>query len=260
MERALLSALDWWDVSGADVPEINPARRKPRARPATPQSTTPKAAPPTARAQPASAPATITPDERAVAAATLAGKAKTLTDLKTAIESFNAGALSDNARQAVFARGNPDADIMIIGEAPGAEEDRQGKPFVGASGQLLDRILASIGQTEDTLYITNVVNWRPPGNRKPTQDEIALCLPFIHRHIDLVQPKLIVMVGSASMGALAGMNSITKSRGQWVDISTTASNIPGLITYHPAYLLRQPHLKRDVWRDMLSLRARIEAL
>jgi DNA polymerase len=189
----------------------------------------------------------------------MAAKCKTLPDLKAAIESFDAGAFSDGARGAVVARGNPDADIMIIGEAPGAAEDAAGQPFIGPAGQLLDKIFASIGLTEETLYITNVVNWRAPNNRKPNEAELAISLPIIRRHIALKKPKLIVLVGGASMTTLTGLKGITKTRGTWETLDIEGAAIPALITYHPAYLLLQPHLKRDVWRDMLSLSARIEA-
>lgn len=267
MERALLSVLNWWDVSGLDVPEIKPAPAKPRApSPATSQS------PQREQARAASNPkASITARpvgkaEEPLAAVEpklsleLAKKAKTLAELEAAIKGFNAGALSDNARQMVFARGNPDADIMIIGEAPGGDEDRAGKPFVGPSGQLLDKIFASIGLSEGDLYITNVINWRTPGNRNANPEEIALCLPFIRRHIELAQPKIIVLVGGVSMTALTDFKGITKSRGQWADITVGEHIAPALVLYHPAYVLRQPHLKRDVWRDILALNAKIKSL
>lgn len=255
-EKSLASVLSWWDNAGVEAPDVKPAQakqNKPRTRaplksqPAAVRSTPAAASPPPA-------------DEFAKAAADMAAKCKTLADLKSAVENFNAGALSDAARGAVFSRGNPDADIMIIGEAPGAPEDAAGKPFIGPSGDLLDRIFASIGLTEESLYITNVVNWRPPNNRKPNDAEIALCLPIVTRHIALVKPKLIVLVGGVSMSALTGLKGITKTRGRWEAVEIEGTSIPALITYHPAYLLRQPHLKRDVWRDMLSLKAKKAAL
>ena len=177
MDKALKSVLEWWEDVGVDVPDVTltAPKRTPKARQA-PRNRSTSSAPRTA---PAAANSIIN-------AATIAAKAKTLAELKAAMDTFDAGALSDSARQRVFARGNPDADLMVIGEAPGREEDIAGKPFVGRSGQLLDKMLASIGLTEEDFYITNVVNWRPPKNRNPTPDEIAMCRPFLNRHIELM--------------------------------------------------------------------------
>jgi len=256
-EKSLASVLSWWDEAGADTPPLAPPKPKKRA----PLKRAPlKAEKPAAARNKAAPPSLPADSEFEKAAANMVAKCKTLADLKSAVEGFNAGALSDAARGAVFSRGNPEADVMIIGEAPGAPEDAAGKPFIGPSGQLLDRIFASIGLTEDKLYITNLVNWRPPNNRKPNDAEIALCLPIIKRHIALAQPKLIVLVGGVSMSALTGLKGITKTRGNWEMIESGGESVPALIPYHPAYLLRQPHLKRDVWRDMLSLKAKIDAL
>jgi len=256
LNTALKSALKWWGDVGVDIPPIAPTK----AKRATPRKSAQKNnAPPMQKPTAAQKPTPPTNPSVAADCAPIAKAAKTLDALKTAIESFDAGALSDNARQAVFSRGNPNAEIMIIGEAPGRDEDIQGKPFVGRSGQLLDKIFASIGLTEEHVYITNVVNWRPPNNRTPNADEIAMCLPFLKRHIELKNPKIICIVGSIAMKALTDYTSITRSRGQWSELGVGESNIPALIIYHPAYLLRQPHLKRDVWRDMLALRAKIDA-
>lgn len=267
MERALLSVLDWWDVSGLDVPKIKPAptkRRVPSRKTSHPLQRDQARAPSNPKASITARPvgkaeAPLAPIEPKLSF-DLAKKAKTLAELQAAIKGFNAGALSDNARQMVFARGNPNADVMLIGEAPGGDEDRAGKPFVGPSGQLLDKIFASIGLSEDELYITNVINWRVPGNRNANPDEIALCLPFIRRHIELAQPKAIVLVGGVSMSALTDFKGITKSRGQWANITAGEHSAPALVLYHPAYVLRQPHLKRDVWRDILALDAKIKSL
>lgn len=255
-EKSLASVLSWWDEAGVETPALAPA--KPKKRAPIKRENLQSAKPAAPRAAPDAPPPTD--DAFAKAAADMAAKCKTLADLKAAVESFNAGGLSDAARGAVFSRGNSAADVMIIGEAPGAPEDAAGKPFIGPSGQLLDRIFASIGLGEDSLYMTNVVNWRPPNNRKPNESEIALCLPIIKRHIALAKPKLIVLVGGVSMAALTGQKGITKTRGSWETLEIEGAAIPALITYHPAYLLRQPHLKRDVWRDMLSLKARIAQL
>ena len=246
MDKALKSVLDWWEDAGVDVPDIKLAapKRKVPPRQSPVQKTTPSQTP---RPNPA-APKPI------IDAAPIAAKAKTLAELKAAMDSFDAGPLSDGARQCVFARGNPDADVMVIGEAPGIEEDKAGKPFIGPAGQLLDKMLASIGLTEETAYLTNVVNWRLPNNRKTTDDDIALCKPFLDRHIELAAPKVILMVGGVSMSALTGQTGIMKQRGQWQTVIIAGKDIPALPIYHPAFLLRQPVLKKDAWRDLLALR------
>ena len=246
MDKALKSVLDWWEDAGVDVPDIKLAapKRKVPPRQAPVQKTTPSQTP---RPNPA-APKPI------IDAAPIAAKAKTLAELKAAMDSFDAGPLSDGARQCVFARGNPQADIMVIGEAPSIKEDKAGKPFIGPAGQLLDKMLASIGLTEETAYLTNVVNWRLPNNRKTTDDDIALCKPFLDRHIELAAPKVILMVGGVSMSALTGLTGIMKQRGQWQTVTIAGKDIPALPIYHPAFLLRQPVLKKDAWRDLLALR------
>jgi len=171
------------------------------------------------------------------------------------MNAFDAGTLSDNAVQCVFSRGNPASKIMLIGEAPGREEDAAGKPFIGPAGQLLDKMLASIGLTEDDVYITNIVNWRPPGNRKPTPEEIELCRPFFMRHIELIAPQVILIIGGVSLTALTQITSIMKNRGQWQEIKIGDQTISALPIYHPAFLLRRPELKKDAWRDLLALNA-----
>ncbi len=248
MEQALKSLLSWWEVAGVDVPDIPkaPPRRRPAAVKAKPSK--PPVANPT-QAKP----------ESPNAAPQLA-KVKTLDDLSKIIAGFDAGEISDHARQSVFARGNPEADIMIIGEAPGRDEDIQGKPFVGKSGQLLDKIFASIGLTEEAFYITNVVNWRPPGNRNPSPEEIEICRPFLDKHMALIDPKIIVLVGGVSFSALTGRTGIMKNRGQWTTLTVNGRDVPTLPIYHPAFLLRQPVLKKDAWMDMLALRAKIDSL
>ncbi len=152
---------------------------------------------------------------------------------------------------------------MLIGEAPGADEDRLGKPFVGLSGQLLDRILAAVGLHEDTVYISNIVNWRPPGNRQPTSDEIALCLPFILRHIELVAPKVIVLLGGTAVKALLNTaDGIIRMRGKWLSSPLLSDTLDAkiLATFHPAYLLRSPGQKRLVWLDFLRLKKHLETV
>lgn len=182
--------------------------------------------------------------------------------LREALAAFDGCALKKTATNLVFADGNPQAEVMLIGEAPGADEDRQGKPFVGVSGQLLDRMMAAIGLDRTTFYITNVCFWRPPGNRKPTEAELAAQLPFVTRHIELVRPKVLVLVGGSSAQGLLGLNDgITRLRGRWFDYASPnlPAPIPTLPIFHPAYLLRQPGLKREAWRDLVKLQAKISS-
>ncbi len=184
----------------------------------------------------------------------------TLADLRRALEQFTGCALKDTATTTVFSDGNPKARVMVIGEAPGADEDLQGKPFVGLSGQLLDKMLAAIGLTRETVYISNIVPWRPPGNRQPSSSEIALCLPFIQKHISLIAPEVILVVGGVAAKSLLGRTEgITRLRGLWTDHTSPylESSIPVLATFHPAYLLRSPGQKREAWKDMRILKARL---
>lgn len=244
MDAALRSLLDWYAEMGVDVPKVAPP--KPARR------TLPTAKPKTAPVQKKS--------EIAQKPSADLSKVKTLDDLHAAMRDFDAGPLGDAARQPVFARGNPAADLMVIGEAPGREEDIQGKPFTGPAGQLLDRMLAAIALSEDDFYVTNVVNWRLPKNRNPTSEEIAICLPFLQRHIALAQPKALLLVGGISMTALTGLTGIMKNHGQWQDIDVAGTSYPALPLYHPAFLLRRPELKKDAWRDLLSLREKLLSL
>jgi DNA polymerase len=192
-----------------------------------------------------------------------ARNAASLEDLKAALARYDGVSLRKTATNLVFADGNPKAEIMLVGEAPGADEDRQGLPFVGVSGQLLDRMMAAIGYDRTTFYITNVCFWRPPGNRKPTEAELAAQQPFVLRHIELVRPKVLVLVGGSSAQMLLGTTEgITRLRGKWFDYRSDGLDlpIPALPIFHPAYLLRQPELKREAWRDLLKLRVRLDAL
>lgn len=181
----------------------------------------------------------------------------TLAELRAALETFDQCALRRTATQLVFADGAEDARIMLIGEAPGAEEDRTGRPFVGAAGRLLDKMLDSIGLDRTSVRIVNVVPWRPPGNRTPSETEIAQCLPFLHRHIALVRPDCLMLLGSVAVRAMiGGKEGITRVRGKWkeIEIQGLESPIRAIPTYHPAYLLRQPAAKRQAWTDLLTLR------
>ncbi|WP_416898893.1 MAG: uracil-DNA glycosylase [Minwuia sp.] len=195
--------------------------------------------------------------QAAETAAQIAPACNSLDELRAALEGFHGLAIRETATQLVFADGNPEAEIMIVGEAPGREEDRIGKPFVGESGKLLDRMLAAIGLDRTTVYITNTVLWRPPGNRKPNPSETAAMLPFLIRHIELVQPKAMMLAGGAALSALYGMEArITRERGRWRDYEASFGTVPLLPLYHPAYLLRQPSLKREAWADLRAFRTK----
>lgn len=206
---------------------------------------------------------TTIPDETALATAReAAGTAGTLKALQDALLSFEGCNLRFGARQTVFADGKPQADIMFIGEAPGGDEDRQGIPFVGRAGQMLDKMLAAIRLDRSQVYITNMIPWRPPGNRTPTPLEIELCRPFIERHIQLVNPKVLVLLGNVSTKALLGINrGILSFRGTWSEYNLNSDTIiPSMPTLHPAYLLRNPAQKKQSWADFLSIRKRLDEL
>lgn len=197
------------------------------------------------------------------AAEEAAHNAKTLDELRAALEKFDGLSLRRTATQMVFSDGVAGSRVMLVGEAPGADEDRIGRPFVGLSGQLLDRMLAAIGLSrESNVYISNVINWRPPGNRSPSDAEIALSLPFIRRHIELAKPEILVFVGGVAVKALLQTNvGITKLRGKWQDYRSSGMErpIPSIAIFHPAYLLRSPAQKAQAWQDLLKIRARIHA-
>ncbi len=179
-----------------------------------------------------------------------------LDELRAALEAFEGCALKATASKLVFADGNPQAKLMLVGEAPGGDEDRQGLPFVGRAGQLLDRMLEAIGLDRTQVYIANVIPWRPPGNRTPTPAEIQACLPFIARHIELVNPEFMVCLGNVSVQALLkAREGITRARGQWFDFPLPGRNLRTLAMLHPAFLLRSPAFKRQAWADLRALRA-----
>lgn len=182
--------------------------------------------------------------------------AQTLAELKTALLAFEGCALKYTATNLVFGDGNPEARIMLIGEAPGADEDRQGLPFVGQSGQLLDKMFATIGLTRENFYITNIIPWRPPGNRQPTPAEAEACLPFVRRHIDLVSPDFLILVGgTAAKTLLGGRDGIMRLRGNWKEYTSTAGkSMKVMAIFHPAYLLRSPGQKREVWLDLIKIK------
>ena len=187
---------------------------------------------------------------------------KDLDGLRAAMAAFDHCELKRGARNLVFSDGNPAARVMIIGEAPGRDEDREGKPFVGRAGQLLDRMLAAIDMgrdapmSKDAVYITNVLPWRPPQNRDPKPEEIAMLKPFLERHVEIVAPDVIVLMGNISCQAVLDRRGITRLRGNWQE----AFGKPVMPMFHPAYLLRQPGAKREAWADLLSLKARLETV
>ncbi len=196
------------------------------------------------------------PGDAAVGAAREAARsAASLDELRAALERFEGCNLRTTAKRLVFADGDPQARVMLVGEAPGRDEDEQGLPFVGRSGRLLDRILAAIGLDRTSVYIANVVPWRPPGNRTPTPQETEICKPFVARQIELVDPDVLVFLGGASAAALAGATEgILRLRGRWLDYDAGTRRIRALATLHPAYLLRQPIQKRLAFRDFLALK------
>jgi uracil-DNA glycosylase family 4 len=180
--------------------------------------------------------------------------APSLAVLRTLLENFDGCALKSTATRLVFADGNPQARIMFVGEAPGREEDIEGLPFVGRSGKLLDRMIGAIGLDRTTAYIANVIPWRPPGNRTPTPQETQICLPFVQRQIELVDPDVLVTLGNPSTQTLLGTrDGIMRTRGRWFDYDTGSRKIRALATFHPAYLLRSPSYKRLAWQDLRSI-------
>lgn len=185
--------------------------------------------------------------------------AETLADLEQLAGQFAGCALKRTAKNLCFARGSDTARLMLIGEAPGRDEDLQGKPFVGRAGKLLDLMLASIGLTENDVYITNTVYWRPPGNRTPTPEEILSCAPFLKRQIELLDPDIIVLLGNAAAKSMLGTSQgIMRLRGKWLTYESGGRDIPVIATLHPAYLLRNPAEKRLAWRDMLMIKQALD--
>lgn len=254
--KAALGALDWMVGAGAD--EATGAEPVDRRKPATP------AEPPQPAPQPAPAPAAqppLAPSQGAEDGRRAAEGADSLAALKSALAAFEGCALKHTATNLVFADGNPESGLMLIGEAPGADEDREGVPFVGVSGRLLDRMMSFIGRDRTGFYITNIVFWRPPGNRSPTDAETAACMPFVHRHIELVRPRVLLLMGApASKTLLRRSEGITRMRGKWFEYESEGLDrpIPALPTFHPAYLLRNPAQKRESWLDLLTLKEKLD--
>lgn len=269
--RALKALTLWWEDMGIEADPLPVARPKlssPSPAPKS-QSRDPLQAPEKpaiATPQAARAAGFGTPDGDPEDARKAVANVRTLDELKAAIMGFDGCALKRTARNTVFSRGNPAADIMIVGEAPGRDEDEQGKPFVGKSGQLLDRMIRASGLDPETdVYISNILNWRPPGNRTPSTEEIAICLPLIERHIAIAQPKVLVFAGGVSAQALLrATTGIMKLRGRWAEYrfkdadGEAGDHIPAMPLFHPAFLLRRPQEKARAWRDWLEVVKKVE--
>jgi len=264
-EKAARALLDFYAEAGVDtLLEERPVDRfasdaspSAAALPVRPQATATSSL--DLGARPAVAPALTPPDEAAMAAREAARSAKTLDELRSILDKFDGCALKPSATQLVFADGNPEARLMLVGEAPGRDEDIAGLPFVGRSGQLLNRMLAAIGFDRSSVYIANVVPWRPPGNRTPTPQETQICLPFILRQIELVDPDILVCMGNPSTQTLLGTrDGITKTRGRWFTFNTGKREIRAMPTFHPAFLLRSPLQKRFAWRDFLAVKKALD--
>ncbi len=269
MERKLTpqQVLEWYLEAGVDetIGDAAVDRFLASVAPSSPAPT--PAQRPAAAAKPppaASMPTPLTPSEGTVGEAYRAAAAATTVEaLRRVLEGFDGCALKKTATNLVFGDGNPEADILFIGEAPGAEEDRQGIPFVGPSGQLLDRMLASIGLDRRRFFISNTVFWRPPGNRNPTTGEMAVCMPFVERLIELVEPKILVAVGGPAASSLLAQNvSVSRLRGRWFPYSSPglARPIEATVIYHPAFLLRSPAQKRAAWQDLIGIKRKLASL
>jgi DNA polymerase len=249
--------LDFYLEAGADaLLGEEPVDRFAAAPPPAPAAQRPASMPRDLETRGRAAPlAPPSPDAAAVEARAAARRAATLEELRDILGKFDGCALKATATQLVFADGNPNAKVMFVGEAPGRDEDIEGLPFVGRSGKLLDRMLAAIGLDRSSVYIANIVPWRPPGNRTPTPQESAICLPFITRQIELADPDILVCLGGPSAQTLLGIKEgITKTRGRWFSFDTGKREIRAMPTFHPAFLLRSPLQKRFAWRDFLAIK------
>jgi DNA polymerase len=266
-DRDALTTLAWLVEAGADEAIADAPVNRLTARPPAPEApvpVTPRAtasrtisAPPAAKAPPQ-----ITGSDAISDAMKATAAAHSLEELKAAMEAFEGSALKRAATNTVFADGTPAGRVMFIGEAPGRDEDRIGKPFVGRAGQLLDKMLASIDlDRRRNVYITNVINWRPPDNRDPSPEEAAICLPFLRRHIELANPGIIVLLGAVAARHVMGITEgIMRARGRWMEYRVGDAMVPVMPTLHPAYLLRQPAHKKLAWRDLQAVASRMEAL
>jgi len=260
-----LTTLNWLVEAGADEAIADePVNRLVVRAPAAPMpAAAARPAAPAGTPMPAHAPVSAAPTCDAIGSAmAAAASATSLAELQAALEAFDGCGLKRTATNTVFADGVAQAPVLLIGEAPGRDEDRIGKPFVGRAGQLLDKMLASIGLDRKTnAYITNVINWRPPDNRDPSPEEAAACLPFLRRHIELANPQVIILLGAVAARHVVGVSDgIMKLRGRWMDYRVGDRMVPLMPTLHPAYLLRQPAHKKLAWRDLQAVRDRIEKL
>ncbi len=257
---------DRFNEADAPAPALRaPRRPAPRVaeQPVGPVANTlvppPGAAPPAALPRTFGRAASAQPDEAASDARARARQAKNLDELEKILAEFDACPLRFTAKNLVFADGNPEARVMFLGEAPGADEDRIGKPFMGRSGQLLDKMMAAIGLDRTSAYIGNIVPWRPPGNRNPTPQEVAVCRPFVERQIELVDPDIIVCLGAPATQTLSGTkDGILRTRGRLFPYALPNREVKLLATLHPAFLLRQPAQKRLAWRDFRALRSLLD--
>jgi uracil-DNA glycosylase family 4 len=276
-ERSL-SALRWLIEAGADeaiaeepvnrfrappLPHSAEVRNIPIQSPLAEARARPNAPPPGETAKRAASAEAVSLSTVPGTARALAASCANLEELKNALLNFHGCELKRSAKNTVFADGNPLGRIMLIGEAPGRDEDEQGLPFVGRAGKLLDRMLAAIGLDRTKVYITNILNWRPPQNRDPSPEEAAACLPFLHRHIELAAPQLLILLGAVSVRHVLGLTEgIMRVRGRWelYQSAHLGRAIPVMPTLHPAFLLRQPAAKRLAWRDLLTISEKIEQL
>jgi DNA polymerase len=233
----------------AAAPRLVPSR--PPLSPASP----PQVAPMASRQ-----PATASPDAALMAARSAARQAGSLEELRATLAGFDGCGLKATAKNLCFYRGAARSRLMLIGEAPGRDEDLQGKPFVGRAGQLLDKMLAAIGLTEADVHITNIVYWRPPGNRTPTPQEAQVCRPFMERQVELVAPNFLLLLGGAAAKEILGVtDGIMRIRGKWREMTLGERKVRAIATLHPAYLLRTPTAKRQAWRDLLAVKAALDA-
>lgn len=254
LEAGVDCALAEEPVNRLAEPDAPPAAVVHERAPPRPLREAPVAMPAVSRSEIAPAP------EAAIASAREAARtAPTLEALRTLLENFEGCVLKNTATRLVFADGNPEARIMFVGEAPGRDEDIEGLPFVGRSGKLLDRMIAAIGLDRSKAYIANVIPWRPPGNRTPTPQETQICLPFIQRQIELVNPDVLVTLGNPSTQTLLSTrDGIMRTRGKWFDYDTGTRAIRAMATFHPAYLLRSPSYKRMSWQDLRAIAKALE--
>jgi DNA polymerase len=249
------TSVDRFGTAPAPTMALSPAE----APPAPPREVAPRTLPPRGVATPSerngpASPVALSPDAAVMAAREAARSAASLDDLRAILDKFEGCALRLTATQLVFADGSPQGRVMFVGEAPGRDEDLDGRAFVGRSGKLLDLMMAAIGLDRTGAYIANVIPWRPPGNRTPTPQETQICLPFIKRQIELADPDILVTLGQPATAALLNVQGITKNRGRWFPYHTGTREIRAIPSLHPAYLLRSPLQKRWAWRDFLAIR------